>query len=580
MNETHPTHGTRERSRFWVDLVVLGGFVALFFGITQVTSEWRQPLKDAPPIDLSLKALPKYALFSFVRGWIAYFFSFVFTIVVASWAFYDKRAHKYILPALDILQSIPVLGFLPGLTLMLVALFPHSNAGLELACILAIFTGQVWNMVFSYYDSLRGIPGDFRMLAKLYNLNWWQRYWRVELPFAAQGLLYNSMVSMAAGWFFLSVCEAPPPINGVSLRVPGLGSYIQAATDSGDTRAKIFGMLAMGAVIIIVDRLIWWPLVVWSRKFKLDDFGGNRAPKNTLQLWLARSVTVQAIATALHSMKNKVLGPAIPPSEATSLVQPGDAPKPRSKLGYIVYLILVWGLVAMLAWGAFTLLGMLRQVHVADWIEIFRDTGLSFLRVLAAVLIGTLWTVPLGVWIGLNPKLSNRLQPFIQFAASFPSPMLYPWLVGLILLLHGTLQTGAVLLILFGTQWYILFNVAAAAAAIPNDIISCAEVLHLKGWNRWSKFLLPAILPGLVTGWITAAGGAWNATIVSEIVQIGSTTYTATGLGAYITNASDANNFPHLAAAVIVMAVVVVAINRLLWKRLQNIANDRCRFIT
>jgi len=545
-----------------------------------VTSEWRQPLKDAPAIDLSLKALPKYALFSFVRGWIAYFFSFVFTIVVASWAFYDKRAHKYILPALDILQSIPVLGFLPGLTLMLVALFPHSNAGLELACILAIFTGQVWNMVFSYYDSLRGIPGDFRMLAKLYNLNWWQRYWRVELPFAAQGLLYNSMVSMAAGWFFLSVCEAPPPINGVSLRVPGLGSYIQAATDSGDTRAKIFGMIAMGAVIIIVDRLIWWPLVVWSRKFKLDDFGGNRAPKNTLQLWLARSVTVQAIATVLQSMKNKVLGPAIPPSEATSLVQPGEAPKPRSKIGYTVYLILVWGLVAMLAWGGFTLLGLLRQVHMADWLEILRDTGLSFIRVLAAVLIGTLWTVPLGVWIGLNPKLSNRLQPFIQFAASFPSPMLYPWLVGLILWLHGTLQTGAVLLILFGTQWYILFNVAAAAAAIPNDIISCAEVLHLKGWNRWSKFLLPAILPGLVTGWITAAGGAWNATIVSEIVPIGSTTYTATGLGAYITNASNDNNFPHLTAAVIVMAVVVVAINRLLWKRLQNLANDRCRFIT
>jgi NitT/TauT family transport system permease protein len=580
MNEAHPTPVTRDKTRIWVDLVVLGGFVALFFGITQVTSEWRQPLKDAPPIDLSLRALPKYALFSFVRGWIAYFFSFVFTIVVASWAFYDKRAHKYILPALDILQSIPVLGFLPGLTLMLVALFPHSNAGLELACILAIFTGQVWNMVFSYYDSLRGIPGDFRMLAKLYNLNWWQRYWRVELPFAAQGLLYNSMVSMAAGWFFLSVCEAPPPINGVSLRVPGLGSYIQAASDAGDTRAKIFGMLAMGAVIIIVDRVIWWPLVVWSRKFKLDDFGGSRSPKNTLQLWLARSVTVQAIAAALQSMKNKVLGPAIPPSEATSLVQPGEAPPRQSRVGYAFYIVFLWGLVAMLVWGAYILFGLLRQVHPADWMEILKDTGLSFLRVFAAVFIGTLWTVPLGVWIGLNPKLSNRLQPFIQFAASFPSPMLYPWLVGMILFLHGTLQTGAVLLILFGTQWYILFNVAAAAAAIPNDIISCAEVLHLKGWNRWSKFLLPAILPGLVTGWITAAGGAWNATIVSEIVPIGKTTYVATGLGAYITSASNSNDFPHLTAAVIVMAVVVVTINRLLWKRLQNIANDRCRFIT
>jgi NitT/TauT family transport system permease protein len=572
--------GPKGISRLWVDLVVLGGFVALFFGITQVTSEWRQPLKDAPPIDLSLAALPKYALFSFVRGWIAYFFSFVFTLLVASWAFYDKRAHRFILPALDILQSIPVLGFLPGLTLTLVALFPHSNAGLELACILAIFTGQVWNMVFSYFDSLRGIPGDFRMLAKLYNLNWWQRFWRVELPFGAQGLLYNSMVSMAAGWFFLSVCEAPPPINGVSLRVPGLGSYIQAASDSGDTRAKIFGMVAMGIVIVVVDRLIWWPLVVWSRKFKLDDFGGSRAPKNTLQLWLARSLAVQTLGAAMQRLTNKMLGPAVPPSDATSLLVPGEAPPRQSRTGRILYMLFIWCLVGGLAWGAYILYTLLRKVGIGDWEEILADTGYSFIRVLAAVLIGTLWTVPLGIWIGLNPRLSSRLQPFIQFAASFPSPMLYPWLVAAILFLHGTLQTGAVLLILFGTQWYILFNVAAAAAAIPNDIISCAEVLHLTGWNRWVKFLIPAILPGLVTGWITAAGGAWNATIVSEIVTVGRTSYEATGLGAYITNASNANNFSHLTAAVIVMAVVVVAINRLLWKRLQNLANDRCRFIT
>ena len=413
------------------------------------------------------------------------------------------RAHRYVLPALDILQSIPVLGFLPGLTLTLVALFPHSTAGLELACILAIFTGQVWNMVFSYYDSLRGTPGDFRMLGKLYNLNWWQRFWRLELPFGAQGLLYNSMVSMAAGWFFLSVCEAPPPINGVSLRVPGLGSYIQAATDSGDTRAKIFGMVAMAVVIIVVDRLIWWPLVIWARKFKLDDFGGSRAPKNTLQLWLARSLTAQAIATAWDSLSARIVGPAVPPSEATSLVAPGAEIPKKSHLGRIIYLFFVWAVVGLLAWGAFSLIILLKAVTLGSWEEIVADTGYSFLRVLAAVLIGTLWTVPLGVWIGLNPKLSNRLQPFIQFAASFPSPMLYPWLVGIILFLHGTLQTGAVLLILFGTQWYILFNVAASAAAIPNDIISCAEILRLSGWSRWRRFLLPAILPGLVTGWIT-----------------------------------------------------------------------------
>jgi NitT/TauT family transport system permease protein len=247
-------------------------------------------------------------------------------------------------------------------------------------------------------------------------------------------------------------------------------------------------------------------------------------------------------------------------------------------VGRGIYYTFIFGLLALLAWGAWRLYVLLAAVEGGAWLEILGDTGLSFLRVLAAVLIGTLWTVPMGVWIGLNPKLSNRLQPFIQFAASFPSPMLYPWLVAVFLFLHGTLQTGAVLLILFGTQWYILFNVAASAAAIPNDIVSCAAILHLRGWNRWTKFLIPAVLPGLVTGWITAAGGAWNATIVSEIVPIGDKTYTATGLGAYISKASADNNFPHLTAALIVMAVVVVGINRLLWKRLQNLANDRCRF--
>ncbi|HEY1792394.1 MAG TPA: ABC transporter permease subunit [Opitutaceae bacterium] len=580
MNEARPTAATREHTNLLMDLAILGGFVALFFGIVMVAREWRHPVTQAVQIDLSLSAIPKYALFSFARGWIAYFFSFLFTVVIGSWAFYDARARRLIIPALDILQSIPVLGFLPGLSLALVALFPHSTAGLELVCILAIFTGQVWNMVFSYYDSLRGTPGDFRMLGKLYNLNWWQRFWRLELPFSAQGLLYNSMVSMAAGWFFLSVCEAPPPVNGVSLRVPGLGSYIQAATESGDNRAKIFGMVAMGIVILIVDRLIWWPMVLWSRKFKLDDFGGSRAPRSQLQLWLARSVAFQTLASAWQRISEKVLGPPMPPTAETSLLDQGQPLPRKNPLGRIVYYLFVCALIGLLAWGAYSLVLLLKGVHLSDWREILVDTGLSLMRVLAAVMIGTIWTVPVGIWIGLNPKLSNRLQPFIQFAASFPSPMLYPWLVAVILFFHGTLQTGAVLLILFGTQWYILFNVAGSAAGIPNDIISCSEILRLRGWTRWRRFLIPAIMPGLVTGWITAAGGAWNATIVSEIVPVGTTTYAATGLGAYITTASNNSNFAHLTAAVIVMAVVVVGINRVLWKRLQNLANDRCRFIT
>jgi len=563
----------------WMDVLVLGSVAAFALGIMQIAAQWRHPLLEQVKIDLSLRALPKYALFSFARGWIAYFFSLLFTLVVASWAFYDAAARRYIIPALDVLQSMPVTTFLPSLELAMVSIFHRSNAGLELACIFAIFLGQVWNMTFSYYDSLRGTPADFRMLGTLYNFNWWHRFWRIELPFGAQGLLYNSMVSMAGGWFFLNVCETFSS-GGRDFRVPGIGSYMQLATEQNNIRAQICGVVAMGAVIIVTDRLIWTPLIVWSRKFKQDDFGGSRAPQSRLQVWLARSVTWQRIMTAIHGMQRKLLRPVTPPSAETSLLSPGETPAPPSRRNKVVYAGLILLLVALLGWGGLHLIWLLAQVHLHDWTEIFRDTGITFVRVMAAVIIGTLWTVPFGVWIGLNPKLSGRLQPFIQFVASFPAPMLYPWLLGLIFFMHGTLQTGSVLLILFGTQWYILFNVAGAAAAIPNDILSCADILRLKGWSRWSKFLIPAILPGLVTGWLTAAGGAWNATIVAEYVTSGTQVFQATGLGAYITRMGNASDFPRLAAAGLVMAGVVVFINRLVWKRLQTLANDRCRFIT
>ncbi|HZZ19234.1 MAG TPA: ABC transporter permease subunit [Opitutaceae bacterium] len=564
----------------WIDALILGGFVAVVFGAAQVASEWKHPLNQSTPIDLGLSHVPEYALFSFVRGWLAYFVSLVFTLVVASWAYYDHRAHKFILPALDILQSIPVTAFLAPLFLVAMSLFPHSNTGLELACIMTIFTGQVWNMVFSYYDSLKAIPADFRMLAKLYNLNWWQRFWRVELPFGAQTLLYNSMVSMAGGWFFLSLSESPQ-IGSQTLRVPGIGSYFKEAVDKQNGTAQVMAIVAMGIIIIIMDRLIWWPLIVWSRKFKMDDFGGSRSPKNSLQLWLSRSAFVQATAGVWGRFTNWMIGPPLPVSEASSLVEVGAVPPAKSKVWRYVYLAAVLGIVALLAWGAYKLVLLLLPVTGKDWLEILGDTGISFLRVTAALAIGTLWTVPFGIWIGLNPKLSGRLQPFIQFVASFPAPMLYPWLFAIVLFVHGTLQWGAVLLILFGTQWYILFNVAAAAAAIPNDIISCAEILRLKGWRKWKQFLLPAILPGLVTGWITAAGGAWNTTIVAEYgVQAGNKLYNATGLGAYLGKAIEDYNFSRLTAAVLVMSVIVVGINRTVWKRIQAIANDRCRFIT
>ena len=573
MIPVHP-HSEAKRGPLWIEGVIVFGGAALIFGGAEVAIAWHQPLRQTVEIDLSAWALPKYALFSLARGWIAYFFSLLFTLVVASWAYYDERARRFVLPALDVLQSIPVLGFLPGLVLALVSLFPHSNTGLELACVLMIFTGQVWNMTFSYYDSLRGVPADFRMLSRLYGFKWYHRFLRVELPFGAQGLLYNSMVSMAGGWFFLSITEAFK-LGDQDFRLPGIGSYMSVAIERGDVRAQILGIVAMGVVIVVVDRLIWWPLVVWSRKFKLDDFGTGAAEQSKMERWVARSRALQKFSAFFGRQYRRFVAPPRPPLQPGSSAESPDRPR---WLGRGFYYLLIASIIVGVAWGMFRLAMLMGQVTAGDWTEILGGTALSFLRVIAAVTLGTLWTVPLGVWIGLNPKLSGRLQPFIQFVASFPAPMIYPWVLTLVLLVGGSLQWGAVPLIMMGTQWYILFNVAGAAAAIPNDIVSCAELLRLPRWQRWRQFLLPAIFPGLVTGWITAAGGAWNATIVSESVHIGDKAYQATGLGALISRATDDGNFPKLAAAVLVMAFIVVGINRLLWRRLQTFANDRCRF--
>lgn len=538
-----------------------------------MASQWRQPLRQTVEIDLSGWALPKYALLSLARGWIAYFLSLLFTLVIASWAFYDERARRFILPALDVLQSVPVLGFLPGIVLALVSIFPRSNTGLELACVLMIFTGQVWNMTFSYYDSLRGVPADFRMLGQLYGFKWTHRFLRIELPSGAQALLYNSMVSMAGGWFFLSITEAFR-LGDQDFRVPGIGSYMSVAIERGNIRAQFLGVVAMAVVIIAVDRLVWWPLVVWSRKFKLDDFGSGLSERSALQKWLGRSRTMQTTARWFERGVTRLVPPPVPPAQM-GVVRPIAAPR---RFGRVVYLVIIIIFILGLLWGAVRLALLLSRPSFADWMEILRSTVFSLLRVMAAVGLGTLWTVPFGLWIGLRPKVSSRLQPIVQFVASFPAPMIYPWILSVVLLVHGTLQWGAIPLIMMGTQWYILFNVASSAAAIPNDIISCAALLRLSHWQRWKRFLLPAIFPGLVTGWITAAGGAWNATIVSEYVQVGNKLYQASGLGAFISRATNEGNFPRLAAAVLVMAIVVAGINRSLWKRLQTIANDRCRF--
>jgi NitT/TauT family transport system permease protein len=547
----------------WMDLVVFVFLAGLFYGIIAVAQEWKVDSHHVAEIHLSLWALPQYTLFTLSRGLIAFLFSLTFGIFYAYWAYYDKAAAKFLLPLLDILQSIPVLGFLPGLVLALVGLFPHSNVGLELACVLMIFTAQAWNLAFSFYDSLRNIPPDLRSLTEVYGFNRWQRFFFLELPAGAKGLVYNSMLSVAAGWFFITVNESFV-LGEDSFRLPGLGSYMALAMSEGNVVAQIAGIVAMILMIVALDQLVWRPLVVWSQKFKFEDTQMGEPEYSRLLEWMGQSHVVQAVLDRLWHRRH--FHPKLPKANVAKL---------PPWVGVWSYrLFLTAGLVGAVYLSAQLAL-LMSKVSVAEWARIMRDALLTFARVSAAVVLSTLWTVPVGIWIGLNPKWNRILQPVIQVAASFPAPMIYPVVVGVVLWMHGSLEWGSVLLMMLGTQWYILFNVAAGASAIPQDLLACAKLMRMSRWQTWRSLLVPAVLPALVTGWITASGGAWNASIVSEYVMYKNQPLVATGLGSLIFQATDKENFPALAGAVCVMAVVVVALNRSLWKKLYAIADDR-----
>jgi NitT/TauT family transport system permease protein len=562
------------RRSLLADIILVLVIAGLLVAILNVADEWKAPFRAETEIDLSFWKLPQYALYSLARGWAAMALSLIFAILYGTWAHYDRKARAVLLPALDILQSIPVLGFMPGLVLALVTLFPKSNLGLELACVLMIFTAQVWNMVFSYYDSLKGVPDDLRQMGTLCGFGAMQRFLRIELPFAAQGLIYNCMVSMAGGWFFLTINEAFT-LGDKNFQLPGLGSYMSLAISRGDVPAQIAAVVAMGIMIIAMDRLVWWPMVIWSRKFKIEDVASGPLETTVVQRMLTAARLPRALASAARMLGQATGGLTrrnLPSSETPRVHR-----APERSLMWIYVFALV-GILALGGYGLYGLSLLIGKVDLGEWILILSSAATTFLRVLAALILSSLWTIPVGVWIGLNPRISRFLQPVIQFVASFPAPMLYPIVLGWILAIGGNLGWGAVILMMLGAQWYILFNVAAGAQSIPADMVSCADIFKIGGWERWRYFILPAIFPFLVTGWITSAGGAWNASIVAEYVQQGGNTYTAFGLGDLISQATSQGKFDVLAAAVLVMALTVVAINRSFWKRLQRLGDQYCRF--
>ncbi len=554
------------------DIMVLVALIAILCGSLEVGREWHQPFHRTVEINLSPWALPYYTLLSFSRGVVAYGFSLIFTLLYARWAAYDRRAERILIPILDVLQSVPFPAFLAPLELLLVNIIPGSIFGLELTCILVIFTGQVWNMTFSFYYSLKNLPQDFAFVGKLARFNWWQKFTQVELPFATSGLVYNSMVSMAGGWFFLTVNESFQ-IGDQDFRLPGIGSYMAVAQSKGDVWAQIYAVAAMILMIVAVDQLVWRPLLVWSNKFKIEDTEAQYQDRSALLRWLSRSKFAAAIQ---NFFKNWMRRPPIPKAPISLPV-----PRPVSKIK-IPWDYLLMPLAAIgVGIGVYHLFLLIMGVTLGEWLMIFEHLLLTLARVLTAIFLSTLWTVPVGVWIGSNPRWARFLMPITQIAASFPSPMIFPNLVFLIYFLHGNLQWGSILLMMLGAQWYILFNVIAGASAIPQDLIACTKLTHLVGWQRWRTLFLPGIFPALVTGWITAAGGAWNASIVSEYTMgANNQTLKATGLGATIEQSLTDNNLPMLGASVMVMAFFVVLFNRMVWKRMAVVARERYQLLT
>jgi NitT/TauT family transport system permease protein len=551
----------------WIDLAVIGLLAAFIYALVTVAREWSGPLQQVPEIHLEAWYLPLYALFSLSRGVIAYGISFLFTLVYGYAMARVPGAERVLLPALDILQSIPVLGFLPGFVLGLVHLFPNQNVGLEIASVLMIFTGQVWNMTFSFYSSLKSVPPDLLAVARLARMSWWGRFFQLDLSFAATGLLWNSMMSMAGGWFFLMVSEAFV-LGEHDFRLPGLGSYMSLAIERGDGMAQLFGVLAMLGMIVFVDQVVWRPLVAWSHKF--NDSESTTEPGSWLWERIRRSRIWEKCSQSVISSRRHTHPSAIAPINPAAA--PGRGLANARRWGKR---LVIMGIAVGILFGVAKYAGLLMTLTVNDWVQLLGSAATTFLRVVIAVALASLWTIPVGVMIGRHPRLSRAFQPIIQMAASFPAPMIFPLVVGGMMALGVGLGISSVVLLMLGTQWYILFNVISGTSTIPHELWEVSQLARFSRRHRWQKLILPGIFPSLLTGWITATGGAWNASIVAEYMNYRGHTLRTTGLGAAISQATERGNFHVLAAAVGIMAVTVVGFNRLVWHPLTHRAQTR-----
>jgi NitT/TauT family transport system permease protein len=552
----------------WILLpLVLALLAALAFGAMQMTRPFQ--LGEATPISLDPAYLPYYLLRTILRMFAALGFSLLFSFAFAAIASRYRAAEKVMVPLLDLLQSVPILGFQAIAIAPFIALFPGNLLGVECAAIFAIFTSQAWNMAFSLYQSMRTVPPELAEAAQVFRLSGWQRFWRLELPFAMPGLLWNMMMSMSGGWFFLVAAEAIS-VAGQDIKLPGIGAYIAVAIEAKSKMSIVYAIGAMLAGIILYDQLFFRPLLAWADKFRFEESQGESAQQSWLLDWGRRSRWMRAFSDRVWALLRRGLG-------WFSLRYDGTSPEAVVKPPSPLWSRLWDGLIAVAV-----LLAVIRLVlfvhSEVGWPEVLHVFGLGFitlLRVLLLIALASLVWVPVSVWIGLRPQYSQRVQAIAQFLAAFPVNLMFPLVVFALVRLHLNPNIWLSPLMVFGTQWYILFNVVAGASTIPNELRLAADNLGLKGWLKWKRVYLPAVFPSFITGAITASGGSWNASIVAEYVNWGDTTLMANGLGSYIKQMTDAGDFHRTALGIGVMCIFVMLLNRFFWRKLYLLAEDR-----
>ncbi|QHS51228.1 ABC transporter permease subunit [Edaphobacter sp. 12200R-103] len=563
---------------FVLDLCVAGIALACFYAVVQLARYWFGHPMPQIAISLSPRALPRYAFYSVVRIWLAYALSLFFAIGYGYTAAYNRRVEALMIAGLDILQSIPVLSFLPGVMLAMVALFPSRQLGVEMGAILLIFTGQVWNMAFSFYSSLKSIPRELREAATIYRFSPWQRLVELELPYSAIGLVWNSMVSVAGGWFFLMACEMFV-LGSRDFRLPGLGSYLQTAASTGNARGIIWGLFTMIAIIVATDQLLWRPVIAWSDKFKFEQVETTSRVRSPLLHLLQhsrglRTLRQHTIEPFAESIYQKLAENRQRDTEVSRRLTASDRRR-RERWNATLRALALAVVVGGVLYAALHALSLLHQVTRSEFFEILLGAFATFLRVNTALLLASAWTIPAGVAIGFHPRLARIAQPLAQIAASVPATALFPVVLMALIRIGGGLGIGSILLMMLGTQWYILFNVIAGAMAIPTDLREVATLFHFTTAQRWKTLILPGIFPYLITGLVTASGGAWNASIIAEYFRLENHTMQTLGLGAVISAATDSGKFQILLLATIVMAMMVVTINRLAWRPLYRLAETR-----